>query len=57
MVDLGTYTFKILNAGEITPEKTDINSYAEEINEPEQVHTSTKQLREISDASFEKADL
>ena len=34
-----------------------MNAYAKEINESEQVCTSTKQLGDILDAKYEKADL
>ena len=42
MVDLDTYEFKDLNPGRITPEELFMNAYSEEINESEQVRTSTK---------------
>ena len=32
MVDLGTYEFKYLNIGNITPEESFINSYTEEVH-------------------------
>ena len=54
-VDLGTYEFKDLNRGKITPEESFINSYIEYIYELEQVRTTTKQLRVILDAKYEKA--
>ena len=57
MVDLGTYEVKQLNKGKITPEELFTNAYAEEINELEQVLTSTKKLRAILDAKYKKADL
>ena len=57
MVDLGTHEFKYLNIGNITPEESFTNVYAEEINESEQVHTSTKRLCVILDAKYEKPDL
>ena len=57
MVGLGTYEFKILNMGKITPEESFTNAYAEEIHESEQVCTSAKQLREILDAKYKKASL
>ena len=40
MVDLGTYEFKDLNKDNITP--SELNAYAEEINEPEQIRTYNK---------------
>ena len=57
MVDLSTYAFKILNTGEITPEEQFTNDYVEEAHESEHVLTSTKKLRVILDAKYEKADL
>ena len=47
MVDLGTYEFKYLNTGNITPEEQFTNAYAEEIKKPEPVCTYTKQLHVI----------
>ena len=47
MVDLGAYKFKYLNTGKITSRELFINSYAEEIHQSEQVHTSTERLRVI----------
>ena len=57
MVDLGTYVFKYLNTGEITPQELFMNSYAEEIFESEKVHTSNKLLCVILDAEYENSDL
>ena len=57
MVDVGIYEFKDLNTGEITPEESFINDYAEKINESEQVCTSTKRLCVILDTKYEKAYL
>ena len=57
MVDLGTYEFKILNTGEITPEESFTNAYVEEVYWLENVRTATKRLRVILDAKYEKADL
>ena len=57
MIHMGTYEFYDLNTGNITPEESFTNAYTEEINESEQVHTSTKQLRIILDAIYEKVDL
>ena len=42
MVDLGTYEFKDLNTGNITPEESFTNAYADEIHESQQVRISTK---------------
>ena len=52
-----TYEFKDLNTGKITPEEYFMNDYEEEIHEPEQVHTSTKQPHGILYAKRKKADL
>ena len=57
MVDMGTYKFKYLDIGDITPAELFTYDYAEEIHEFEQVHTSTKQLHTISNAKYEKEDL
>ena len=57
MLDLGIYEFNYLNTGEITPEELFTNSYAEEIYESKHVRTTTKQLRVILDAKYEKANL
>ena len=40
MVDLGTYIFKDLNTGEITPGELFNNAYIEELYEPEHVRTA-----------------
>ena len=42
MVDLGTYIFKDLNTGKITPEETFTNSYVKEVHESDHVCTTTK---------------
>ena len=42
MVGFGTYKFKYLNTGKITPEEYFINAYKEELFESEQVHNFTK---------------
>ena len=57
MVDLGTYIFKYLNIGEITPEELFTNAYIEEVYESEHVRTATKLLRVILNAKYENADL
>ena len=57
MVDLGTYIFKYLNKEKITPEESFTDIYVEEAHESEHVLTSTKKLRVILDAKYEKADL
>ena len=54
MVDLGTYEFKDLETGKISPEESFTNYYAEEVYELEHVHTSPKQLRVILYAKHEK---
>ena len=53
-VDLGTYEFKYLNIGKITPEESFIISYIEYIYELEQVRIATKRLRAILYAKHEK---
>ena len=57
IVDLGTYEFKYLNTGKITPEEIFMNYYAEEVNELEQLRPSTIRLRVTLDAKYKKADL
>ena len=57
MVDLGTYVFKYLITGKITPEEWFTNAYAEEVYESEDVRTATKRLHIILDAKHEKPDL
>ena len=47
MVDLGTYTFKYLYTGEITPEESFTNAYVKELYESEHVLITTKLLRVI----------
>ena len=47
MVDLGTYEFKIWKRWKFKPEELIMNAYAEERNESDQVHTSTKWIRVI----------
>ena len=42
MVDLGTYIFKNLNTGKITPEELSTNDYFEEVYKLEHVRTATK---------------
>ena len=42
MVNLGTYIFKDLNTGKITPEETFTNYYAEEVHKSDHVCTTTK---------------
>ena len=56
MVDKGTYEFKNLNAGRISPEESFTNDYAEEVYELEHVRTATKTFNVILDAKYEKAD-
>ena len=57
MVDLGTYIFKYLNAGKITPEEFFTNSYVKEVYKSENVRTATKQLHAILYAKYQKSDL
>ena len=57
MVDMGAYEFPYLNTGKITPEESFTNAYTEDINESEQVRTSTKRLHAILDYKYKKADL
>ena len=57
MVDFGTYTFKDLNIGKITPEKLFTDYYVKEVYESEHVCTATKQLRVILNVKYENADL
>ena len=52
MVDLGTYEFKYLKSGKITPEESFMNDYTEEIYESEKLQTVTKGLCVILDAKF-----
>ena len=54
MVDLGTYIFKYLNTGKIKPEELFTNDYVEEVYESDHVLTSTKRLRVILDAKYER---
>ena len=54
MVDLVTYIFKDFNKGKITPKEYFTNNYVEELYESEHVHNTTKQLRVILDAKYEK---
>ena len=56
-VDLGTYIFKHLNAGGITPRESFTNDYVEEVYGSDHVSTATKWLRVILDTKYEKADL
>ena len=57
MVDLGTYIFTGLNTGKISPEGSFTNAYFVEVYESEHVCNSTKVLRVILDAKYEKAYL
>ena len=57
MVDLGTYIFKYLNKGKITPEESFTNAYAKEVYYPEHVRTTIKTLCVILDAKYEKENL
>ena len=44
MIDLGKYEFKDFNTEEITPEELFMNAYTQEIDELEQVRSSTELL-------------
>ena len=57
MLNLGTYGFKYLETGKITPKELFMNAFAGEVYESEDIRTSTKQLRVILDAKYEKEDL
>ena len=57
MVGLGTYIFKDLNTGKITPEESLTNAYIEELYDSDHVLTNTKKIRVILDAKYEKAYL
>ena len=57
MVGFGTYKFKYLNTGKITPEEYFINAYKEELFESEQVHNFTKRWRTLVYAKHKKAYL
>ena len=57
MVDLGTYIFKYLNTGKVTPEESFTNAYVEEVYDSDQLRTAKKRLRIILDAKYEKSDL
>ena len=52
MVYLGTYTFKILNMGKITPEELFKDAYVKKVYGSEHVRTSTKMLHIILDAKY-----
>ena len=52
MDDLGTYIFKYLNTGKITPEELFTNAYFKEVYKSEHVRTATKQFRVILDAKY-----
>ena len=54
MVDLGTYEFKDSEAEKIAPEELFMSVYADEVYESEQFLTSTRRLRLILDAKYEK---
>ena len=54
MVDLGTYEFKDSEAEKIAPEELFMIVYADEVYESEQFLTSTRRLRLILDAKYEK---
>ena len=57
MVDLGAYIFKDLNIREIKPEESFIDTFVEEVYEPEHVHNTKKLLLVILDAKYKKANL
>ena len=54
MVVLGTYEFKYLNTGNITPKYDFRHYYAEEMHESEQFRTYTKLLRVILHDRYER---
>ena len=54
MVDLGTYGFKYLNKGNITPGESLMNACAGWINWLEEFSTYTKQSRVILDDRLKK---
>ena len=56
MVELGTYIFKDLNTGKITPEESFNNAHVKEVYESEHVRNATKLLRVILDDKYKKAD-
>ena len=57
MDDLVTYEFKNLNTGKITPKELFTNTYIEELYDSEHFRITTKLLRVILDAKYEKTDL
>ena len=57
MVDLGVYVFKDLNTRRIKTANVFTNSYVEEVYDSEDVRTSTRRLRIILDAKYEKVDV
>ena len=57
MVDLGTYIFKYLNAGKITPKESFTDAYVKEVYELGYVCTDTEQLRVILNTKYEKSNL
>ena len=52
MVDMGRYEFKYFKRGNITPEESFMNNYAQKLYELENVYTSNKLLRVILDAKY-----
>ena len=54
MVDLGMYIFKYLNIRKIKPKESFTDAYVEKVYESEHVCNSTKRLRVILDARYEK---
>ena len=57
MVDLGTYRFKDLNPGKITPEEQLTNDYVKELYESEHLCTATKRFLVILYSNCEEAYL
>ena len=55
MVDFGTYEFKNLNTGRITPEKLFTNAYTEEVYELEHARAVTKHLHVMLYAKYENS--
>ena len=57
MVYFGTYIFKHINIGRNKPEESFIGAYVKEVYDSEHICTTTKTMRMILDAKYEKSDL
>ena len=57
MLDMGSFEFKNYIQGRLYLKNSSKNTYAEEIHESKEVCTSTKLVRVILDAKYEKSDL